>query len=75
MSHLVSCIHASETTGWGTIDVESDSWLYQKAWLPGVGEEAVGEDEPSLLVALDVVGPLQQPALEMLWIGHLLSSR
>ena len=61
MSHLVSCIHASETTGWGTIDVESefnDSWLYQKAWLPKVGEEAVGEDEPSLLVALDVVSPL-----------------
>ena len=40
---------------------------------PEIGEEAVGEEEPSLLVALDVVGPLQQPALEMLRIGHLPS--
>ena len=37
-----------------------------------VEEESVGEDEPSLLVALDVVRPLVQPALKIgEWIGTI----
>ena len=28
-----------------------------------VGEESILQDKPSLLVALDVVGPLEQPSL------------
>ena len=37
---------------------------FSAACLPVVGEESAGEDEPSLLVALDIVSPLQQPLLE-----------
>jgi hypothetical protein len=35
-----------------------------------VREKAVGENEPSLLVALDVVGPLQEPPPELFRGAH-----
>lgn len=34
-----------------------------KVSVPVVGQQAVAQDEPSPLVSLDVVGPLEQPAL------------
>lgn len=32
--------------------------------LPVIGEESIGEYKPPLLPAFDVVGPLEEPALE-----------
>lgn len=34
-----------------------------RIYLPVVGQHTVGEDEPATLIALQVVGPLEQPAL------------
>ena len=39
--------------------------LFTHVHVPVIGEESVGEYEPSLLVAFDVVGPFQQPPSNM----------
>ena len=40
--------------------------------VPVVGQQAVGEDKPAFLIALDVVGPLVQPAFGLGNLHRLL---
>ena len=40
--------------------------------LPVVGQQSVLQDEPALLVALDIVGPLVEPALRLGRLHRLL---
>lgn len=37
-----------------------------RADAPVVGEQSIGQDKPSPLVAFDIVGPFEQPAAELL---------
>lgn len=37
--------------------------------IPIVGQQPIAEDEPASLVALDVVGPLEEPTLVCISLG------
>lgn len=45
-------------------------YFYSTCILPVVGQHSVGQYEPTFLVSLDVVGPLEQPSLHVLVVLH-----
>jgi len=45
-------------------------YFYQTGILPVVRQHSVGQYEPTFLVSLDVVGPLEQPSLHVLVVLH-----
>ena len=61
MLHALQHMHSS-----GLVTPRLPNFIYPP---PVVREQAIGEDKPAPLVALNVVGPLQQPAPELLRVS------